>query len=173
MSNEDIKEGDWYYIPRTNSIYQCQDDPTELSLERHVGVRKIIATTDKSLKINKGLIDKIVGLNRIVSEDKIVFQKQLPQPSQFFIEYFVSEYNKGNVITEVMVEYGDAVIYNHSNNMNEVHLKINSKDNTINIKEIKNSWTKDEHVADIKRMIELYATTYIQGDIDKWIEDNL
>jgi hypothetical protein len=48
-SDEEIKEGDWYYLPRTNSVYKCVEDPTELNLERRLGVAKIILTTDQDL----------------------------------------------------------------------------------------------------------------------------
>ena len=48
-NDEEIKVGDWYYLPRTNSVYKCNEDPTELNLERRLGVAKIILTTDKDL----------------------------------------------------------------------------------------------------------------------------
>jgi len=48
-SDEEIKEGDYYYLPRTNSVYKCIEDPTELNLERRLGVAKIILTTDPDL----------------------------------------------------------------------------------------------------------------------------
>lgn len=48
-SYEDIKEGDWYYLPRTNSVHMCIENPTELNLERIFGVAKIILTTDQDL----------------------------------------------------------------------------------------------------------------------------
>jgi hypothetical protein len=48
-SDEEIKEGDWYYLPRINSVYKCVEDPTELNLERIVGIAKIILTTDPEL----------------------------------------------------------------------------------------------------------------------------
>lgn len=48
-SDEEIKTGDWYYLPRTNLVYECTEDPTELNLERSLGVRKIILTTDQDL----------------------------------------------------------------------------------------------------------------------------
>jgi len=48
-NSEEIKEGDWYYLPRTNSVHKCVEDPTELNLERRLGVAKIIITTDQSL----------------------------------------------------------------------------------------------------------------------------
>jgi hypothetical protein len=48
-STEEIKVGDWYYLPRTNSVHKCIEDPTELNLERRLGVAKIILTTDPDL----------------------------------------------------------------------------------------------------------------------------
>jgi hypothetical protein len=47
-SDEEIKVGDWYYLPRTNSVHKCIE-ATELNLERRLGVAKIILTTDQDL----------------------------------------------------------------------------------------------------------------------------
>lgn len=55
--------------------------------------KKIIATTDSSLKIETILSTQ---------ERKL---KSLPQPSKQFIEKFVEEYNRENIITDVSVEY--------------------------------------------------------------------
>jgi len=54
-SSEKIKEGDWYYLPRTNSVSKCIV-PIELNLERRLGTAKIILTTDQDL-INDGVQD--------------------------------------------------------------------------------------------------------------------
>jgi hypothetical protein len=51
-SYEEIKVGDWYYLPRTNSVHKCIEDPTELNLEIRLGVAKIILTTDSSLIVD-------------------------------------------------------------------------------------------------------------------------
>ena len=52
-SDEEIKEEDWYYLPRTNSVHnKCIEDPAELNLERRLGVAKIILTTDQDLIAN-------------------------------------------------------------------------------------------------------------------------
>jgi hypothetical protein len=48
-NDSEIKVGDWYYLPRTNYIYKCIEDPTGLNLERRLGVAKIILTTDQDL----------------------------------------------------------------------------------------------------------------------------
>ena len=53
-SSNDIGVGDYYYLPRVNSIYKCIEDATGLSLERRLGVGKIVLTTDPEL-INDGV----------------------------------------------------------------------------------------------------------------------
>lgn len=85
LSDEEIKEGDWFITNDSKSIFQCG------KFEPMKGDKKIIATTDKSLRIGE-----LKEGGRI---------EHLPQPSQSFIEYFIEEYNKANIITDVMVEY--------------------------------------------------------------------
>jgi len=46
-NDDEIK--DYYYLPRTNSVHKCIENPTELNLERRLGVAKIILTTDQNL----------------------------------------------------------------------------------------------------------------------------
>ena len=53
-TSKDIEVGDYYYLPRVNSIYKCIEDATGLNLERRLGVSKIILTTDPEL-INDGV----------------------------------------------------------------------------------------------------------------------
>lgn len=43
VDDSEIKVNDWYYLPRTNSAYRCQADPTELEMEKRFGVAKVIA----------------------------------------------------------------------------------------------------------------------------------
>ena len=104
----------------------------------------------------------------------------LPQPSQQFIEKYIESYNKGEIITDVLVEYncGDSHCslfgcQKHLGCKNESiqTVKINPKDNTITIKKAKDSWNREEILNDIEQAI-------IQGlDIgqyrDKWIKENL
>jgi len=102
--------------------------------------KKIIATTDSSLTTGKGL-DSFSGK-----------PDTLPQPSQSFIEKYVEKYNKGNIITDVLVEYGFTInkSLGHFNQYREYFLKVNPKDNTITIKKVKNSWNKEELYNEIK-----------------------
>jgi hypothetical protein len=48
VSDEEIKINDLYYLPRTNNVCKCVNDPTELNLERHLGLLKIIAYLPKN-----------------------------------------------------------------------------------------------------------------------------
>ena len=110
LSDEEIKEGDIWF-DGTN----IRKDYPMLFLKDID--KKIIAATDSSLRIGK-----------LEVGGKI---EHLPQTLKSFIEKFVEEYNKGNVITEVMVAYdhfktaGEGVV---------TRLQVNQLDNTINIK---------------------------------------
>lgn len=159
LSNEEIKEGDWMYNPeREPSILQCVGKG---SLR---GWKKIIATTDKSLSFTW----------RDNKNDLHIYH--LPQPSQSFIEKFVEEYNKGNQITEVMVEYNEPITeipkpykpYSEVEHLDGT-LKINPKDNTITIRKIKDSWSRDE----VEKLCREARYTTGVVEIDKWIEENL
>ena len=99
--------------------------------------------------------------------------ENLPQPSQQFIQKYIEEYNKGNVITDVLVEYDylldDRAVLPYWN------LKVNTKDNTITIKKVKDSWNRDEVKLELRTMhINLYgADKFALEQVDKWIEENL
>ena len=142
--------------------------------EKFIFCKKIIATTDTSLKVIK--------LSNLGENWKDI---SLPQPSQEFIQYFIEEYNKGNIITDVLVEYDDLHkdydemgLYNPNIS---IQLKVNS-DNTINIKSIKDSWNKEEVDLEKSEFIHLFFSHHytelsnkgITSEyIRKWIEENL
>lgn len=120
LSDDEIKEGDWYYTKNADGVYINKCCKLELKKE-HIyylksdNCKKIITLTDKSLK--------------------------LPEPSKEWIEYFVSEYNKGNIITEVTVEYISEYFEGEEKpwiTWEETRLKTKA-DNTINIK-MKETW---------------------------------
>ena len=164
LSDEEAKEGDWqlsndkHIAIRTNSFHESD--------------KKIIATTDKSLVIE----------GKAQSGD-IAWRHSLPQPSQSFIEKFVEEYNKGNVITDVMVEY-HAELYDGTETTAQLsrRLKINP-DNTINIKPIKDSWSISEvkqlcwqafiHHKCIDGKIESSIVSELIDPFYDWLEENL
>lgn len=104
ISNDEIESGDWFLTDDRDSIYQNNGNPrwklyqcTSI-FNKWVGIdnnedlgynpkwsNKIVATTDKSLS----------------KTSKI----EIPEPSPAFIKKFMSEYNKGNIISEVNVDY--------------------------------------------------------------------
>ena len=138
ISDDEIKKGDYIYCTITNAI--------EIAKYNHDCLirdwKKVIATTDTSLYIHQ---------KETISLPERVFY--LPQPSQQFIQKFVEEYNKGNIITDVLVEYelisNEEYFGNTINPDDDVpyfdeNLKINPKDNTITIKKVKDSYTREE-----------------------------
>lgn len=139
-------------------------------------LRKIITTTDTSLWLH---------------DDTVPYPKtkQLPQPSPQFIQKYVEQYNLGNIITKVMVEYEDCGTEDKGNIGNLLHgenipyqepflmghrLKVNFKDNTITITKIKDSWTREEVIQKLKAIdkhVKQY-NHYFKG-IDEWLKENL
>lgn len=178
-SDDKIGEDDWVYDKRPNEngifkdiVYQKVDIECNLKSSTE---RKIISTTDSSLKL------KVVDKNHSKPIDSGIPNKYknilLPQPSQAFIEKYIEGYNKGNTITDVLVEYEENPYWGRKNELKEI-IKVNSKDNTINIKQIKDSWNKEE-LQELKQDI-LHLCVWYQGrDVDrcirveKWVEENL
>ena len=150
-TDDEIKEGDWFISSKTNKPLQFFHDISTFKEDR-----KIIATTDKSLRI------RMTGCT--------IETKPLPQPSQAFIKAFV----KAGGIDEVLVEYE---IHNHPD-LGEVDctLKVDSH-NTITIHPIKDSWNREEveHLISLSNwQINMGRNKNLaQSDIDNWIKDNL
>lgn len=174
LLDEEIKDGDWF-VMNGCIVRQCESTNKEphtihtvvdsTGSIHHVSVcEKIIATTDTSLT------EKIEMLG---TGSTYIFN--LPQPSQSFIEKFVEEYNKGNVITEVMVEYIDegeedwfGDDYNGEPFWNEkIVLKVNPKDNTITIRKMKDSWNREEVIA------LLHHFKFCGDNVEEFVEQNL
>lgn len=165
ISDEEIKVGD--YISDGYIVWKWNDDSSLL------GRKKVIATTDTSIsKPEKGY-----NWNSVV----------YPQPSQGFIEKYIKEYNKGNIITDIIVEYEEILkcyrcgktepnCVNTSKNCigsfgGFKQLKVSS-DNTITMYSIKNSWTREEVMEIIHRLKDLSVETDF-WDADEWIKENL
>lgn len=167
-SDDEIKEGDWLFI-ESKGIIQATSMLLRDSSIKKDKKGKIIATTDKLI------------LNNLT---------HIPQPSLQFIRIFVDEYNRKNVIKEVMVEYykGHINVYKESvptdckvdyffETGEFSGLKVNPKDNTITIRKIKDNWSREE-VANILRnfkndiLVEVSNGT-VSDFTEKWIEKNL
>lgn len=108
IDDSDLKEGDWYLNWETNYatdpkerwvMYNCVSKPNGTN------PKKIIVTTNKYIYIDKLDFTENVNFKSLIRNKDDYFYKCLPQPSQQFIEKYIEEYNKGNIITDVMVEY--------------------------------------------------------------------
>lgn len=155
-SDEKIEEGDWMFHKLDKHPIKFDGDN---SGRFPYGYKKIISSTDKSLN--------------------------LPQPSQEFIEVFIREWNKDNKIEDVLVEY-ELNIPENANKFphfkvevvrcvweEDYRLKINPKDNTITIRKVKDSWSREEVISLIKKYSkEACGQPWFDTD-DKWIEENL
>jgi hypothetical protein len=92
LSDDKIKKSDWYWSKLHNALFQAISDEQYFENEF-----KVITTTDKSL---------LLPIPEELAEYPHSYtQKPIPQLSQSFIGHFITEYNKGNIITEVEVEY--------------------------------------------------------------------
>jgi hypothetical protein len=189
LSDEEINEGDWFIHPDSSCFdKECKEvsiggyeikqvSKTDehfvyhevMAISKSKNIKKIIATTDKSFR-----------LTEIVKEDgniKFPYITPLPQPSQSFIKKFIEEYNKGNVITEVKVEY-----WAHTEE--HIQYKINP-DNTINIKPKKEEWSREEVIVLLQKLADDIDNNYrpytrdnsigfdLVNNDGQWIEKNL
>lgn len=159
LSDEEIKEGDWC----VNLAHKLVVKPTDIEWanSNKDNLKKIIATTDRL-------------------EIPYQFDKWsiIPQPSEGFIQKFVESYNRGNPITEADVEYNEGQCHkticddncSYPNCFEQGELKINPKDNSITIKKVKDSWTRDEVISLLQQFNNDKSGVF---DCTKWIEENL
>lgn len=94
----------------------------------------ILAITDESLV--QLISDPIIGKAPI----------SFPKPSISFIKKYIEEYNRSNIIIDIMVEYEGKALYTEQQYFKGYKdiLKINPKDSTITIKKIKDNFTLQE-----------------------------
>jgi len=157
LSDEKIKKEDIWLYDNNNKIIVNKNKVYEEFTANKFFYNKIIATTDSSLTKTPFKILKDLKFH------------QLPQPSLQFLEVFVKEYNKGNVIKEVLVEYERGWAQQQYSEVNiEYHqLKID-KNNTVTIKRVKDSWNREEVC---QLIIAAHVVKY--NKLIKWIDKNL
>ena len=147
ISDDEIKENNThFYNPHSGQLHISGNHTDYIAINKN-GCKKIIATTDTSLYIHQ---------KETISLPERVFY--LPQPSQQFIQKYIEEYNKGNVITDVLVEYN--YFLDDNGVLPYWNLKVNPKDNTITIKKIKDNYTKEE----LCQILEKY-TSFIWSEV--------
>lgn len=178
-SDDEIKENDWCYDKRPNEkgnlidlVYQKKIGPEFMTSSTE---KKIIGTTDTSL--NSGLENgKLYQIEAIGTKYEPTI---IPQPSDKFIQSYIEAYNKGEKIEKVLVEYekgnfrpdGSQGYFEEGAFTFEWLLKL--KDNSIIIKKVKDSWTREEVIALIKKFnLRLNDQVWLSSD-DRWVEENL
>jgi len=149
ISDDEIKEGDWYLQYGNLSGWKLLQSRKDISLFEKD--KKIISTNDKTC--HKNCNCSIVCTKRC--------EKLLPEPSQQFITKYIESYNKGEIITDVLVEYEKATYDKWFDNGGQPvfdTIKVNPKDNTITIRKNKDSWNREEHRVNIMYCLSLFAT---------------
>lgn len=173
LSDEPIKEGDWVMGGLNDIIQQWQSNFT-------ANWKKIIFTTDSSLRKNE------YSKFRSCCKSKEDCQCFLPQPSQEFIKYFIEQYNLGNIITEVQVEYEDFLDIYDDSFLDEGYTGSISKtiqilkikpENTVNIK-----FPVEDNFEQLLRKALIFYKSDMKGypglqkssqeSEDKWIQEN-
>lgn len=191
LSDEEVKEGDWFLhvdstLPPnkiTKHMLQLIKDGVAI-----LNIKKIIATTDKSL----------INIKR-----PLVVTRELPHIPDSFINIFIDEYNKQNIIKQVLVEYvkkyhccacghnqyddQDCNICLSSKVTECTQLVVNTYNNIV-VKPVKTNWNKEEVAKVIYDVLQatgveikaemkfINSRSHIEfdgGDLEKWIEDNL
>ncbi len=163
LSDEEIKVGDWCIQLGMNRLEKWDGDTYNLDISLR---RKVIASTDKSLMIEKcsGFIGK---------------EYPLPTLRESFIEKYIQAYNAGHPIEWVNVEYEDVDIHKVKIKYNfdgegvlgefeglDTKLKLRS-DNTIITHPIQDSFSREE-VIDVISKFAGYTTEYTKAQAVKW-----
>lgn len=132
ISDDKIKEGD--YMHTHKGIERAVYDGYSFN-KVNEWCKKIIATTDRNLIIR----------------GKTNNAELLPQPSQQFTEKYIESYNKGLILSDVLVEYEQiprvSIFSEYEPGIQTSYgykLKVNPKDNTIIIKPLRESWSREE-----------------------------
>ena len=96
-----------------------------------------------------------------------------------FISKYIEEYNKGNIITNVLVEYEGKRkwMQEHIDTTSYIdyNLKVDSN-NTITIKKVKDSYSREEVINLLYKYNDGIIDRYSQltnKDLDNWIKENL
>lgn len=185
LSNDEIKDFDWVLRPDGKVLQMTPTDMVHYLDSQSKATKKIIASTDESLYIQKFEPIPQIG----------TYPTILPSLSQDFINQYIQAYNAGKPITKVWVEVENGNV-NENGNIAENGLlecdkiiKVNIE-NTINIlTEVKESWTREEVEFLIEKSlrecssidtfiqeacgIKDYAEPNFKQSVKKWIAENL
>jgi hypothetical protein len=175
INDEEIKEGDYikFHVKPINKEWIHQVTKQDLISYPNINNEgyKVITTTDTFLKqdleyVNGGKCGKVC----------------LPQPSPQFVEKYIKEYNKGNIITDVVVEY--SIMNTGYTDKNDYPyqeteaIKIDSN-NCITITKVKDNWNREELISLLHsagkygRDTQDISLELMPGIMNQWIEQNL
>ena len=116
---------------------------------------------------------KIIATNNLAMD--------LPRLPKGFIEKYIKTFNEDKPIEEAMVEYEENYGIGVGFPEDDSYLKID-KSNRITIKRIKDNYTREEHIKDIKTAVQdaiSYPEKFVTGIcfdnslFDEWLEENL
>lgn len=170
-SSDEINAGDWVLDGKFIRLITDKDYLSEAKLNPNfINWKKIIATTDTSLKIRKFKKGVLKNL-----------EYNLPLPSQQFIEKFIEDYNNNVSVDGILVEYEKATYEEWmKNGASPVFDTLNvNNDNTINIKLIKESYTRAEVISLLNDFGEHVCNELLGhklsmiGELNKWANGRL
>lgn len=154
LSDEDIKEGEYYFNPIANCINQCESEKRErlLRATKHNGYKKVIASTD--LEIIRKKVYRRNNKGETLHQDArgtYEWVYVMGRPPKTFIQEFIEAYNIGKPINEVLVDYevkrAECVKYEcNCGGTTYDELNINPEDKTITITKLKDTWTNKERL---------------------------
>ena len=171
VSNETIKESDWFIDLKDNTIWQ---NKAKESMRKSIfpECKKIIATTNEYIGYTDIRVSPVKNF--------CIY----PQPSDSFIKKYIEEYNKGNVITNVLVEYEIGKSYSGNSGLEiKQWLKVDSN-NCITIKKVEPELYTREEVKILLQKSLLFAfkegnnhigsnLPFLRTTMDNWIKQNL
>jgi len=128
ISEDEIKENEFDNLLKQGLYFESSNEIIKVITNQRIKTigtyKKIIATTDNELGFG----------------DEFGYFEHLPQIPQSFIEQYITEYNKGNIINDILVEYEGIEWLDKPLE----YFPVINKDNTINIKTVKDSFSRDE-----------------------------
>lgn len=171
VSDEEIKEGDWYYVKniRVNEVRKALVDKPIYS---NGMFKKVIATTDTSLKTCQC---KKVDYHKMSCKIKY----QLPQIPQSFIEEFVKANGK---IDKVMVHYNAVqAMCQHGDTYVQKSIKLTDNNEVIIIPPVtsEKTYTREEVAKLLWDIRNFYHETrdypfrMVRAPFKIWIDENL
>lgn len=155
ITTEDKIEGNTYYVLDNNIVSLTSDIIHDPKFYKR-NCRKIISTTDDKKSINLGK-----EYHPYPTEGGLVCTRlcPFPKPSDSFIKKFIESYNQGKPIVDIQVEYDKIVVPGGSvdcmdeddiDDTTYIYKVRVDKNNEITIKEIKDSWNREEVIKLIK-----------------------